>query len=242
MKTNKKIRSAINCPFGHHLALWQRAHQEGQADLVRFRQYVRQHQPKIRIQNGHGHTNSIMTLATVYMYDLSQYIPLNQGLLIMCFWLHDQPEGFLGRDILLTDKSASHDADEYRALRRHFENHSGVWENSIQIAYLLQFCIKSDTELQAFGDEACKTMQWLRKDFEKEAWFFRGIELIDYLYWAYEAYEVHGHRHIIEEVTRNNFANLDEVARNLPGFKEVVWTSEVRSFFRQFIPKKRRKK
>lgn len=156
------------------------------------------------------------------------YLSLDEALVNDCCVIHDQAEGLLGVDVADPKKTHQNDLDEYEAFKELYGHVDRIVWESKQRSFLLQFCLKNP---ECFDTEARAVMTELAKTKRNEALFFRGMEMLDYLYYAYENGALGKVPDILKEVSANQVANLDRIAEELPGFSAVVWTPEIRTFF-----------
>jgi len=147
-----------------------------------------------------------------------------------CFQFHDVPEGLLRRDILAPVKKQDDDLDEYLAFERLFRPLGPATWEVLQRCFLLQFVLE---KTDIFPVDARAVLDELRKNRLKEALVFDGIQRYDYLFYSEECAEV-GTSQVLEDVIPNQIPKLDRIARELPGFKEVVWTPQRRSYFKKY--------
>ncbi len=216
--------------LGHTLAVWRSLQDGGQASITRFSGHTRRFGYRIRKQNGYDHLCSVTYLCTQILIELRPYIALDEMLVSWCFQFHDVPEGLLRRDILAPVKKQDDDLDEYLAFERLFRPLGPATWEVLQRCFLLQFVLE---KTDIFPVDARAVLDELRKNRLKEALVFDGIQRYDYLFYSEECAEV-GTSQVLEDVIPNQIPKLDRIARELPGFKEVVWTPQRRSYFKKY--------
>lgn len=187
----------------------------------------------IRIQNSGEHSLSLTLLGIQVLGELSPYVKLNEGLVLSALVVHDFGEGEIKKDTLYADKSPEGDLEEYLAFRQSFELNSGGQFHLFHRAFLLQFA--TDDPPTIFPDDARMIMEDLMIKYPMEVLAFRAIEIWDYLYFAFEQYSKRGNSMILVQTLRHQFDRLDDLAENLPGFRQQIWTKDIRDWCEDFL-------
>ncbi|MGC9605422.1 MAG: hypothetical protein ABSF56_01545 [Minisyncoccia bacterium] len=160
------------------------------------------------------------------------YCRLDELLLSRCVSHHDEPEGIRIIDLPADIKTDEDDLKEYLVFRRLCGPLGvAVWRE-LERSFLLQFCLRNPA---CFPEEARLVMTDLAEHRRNEALFFDGVQRLDYMYYAYECYVEHDIIRILVEVARNQIVELDAIAAELPGFDKVVWTLNLRDYFKGFV-------
>ena len=226
MKTKK-------CILGPTFDVWSRL-QHGQEKIIRFGIYHKRFPHVLRKQNGHEHRCSVGFLFMESMIKIRPFIKLDELLLTRCIELHDVPEGITGIDLPSPNKKDCNDLQEYMVFKELYKPLGrDVWTEARR-CFLLQFAVANP---KCFPEEARLVMQELYEKHFHEALFFDGVQRLDYLYYAYEGFAVHGNETILNEVSSNQFDRLERISKLLPGFRRVIWTNERRNFFGQHCGK-----
>jgi hypothetical protein len=71
--------------------------------------------------------------------------------------------------------------------------------------------------------------------FPMETLAFEGIERWDYILYALEQYRERGNEKILVQTLRHQIKPLNVLARELPGFGDVIWTTDILSWAHQFL-------
>ncbi|HEY4503612.1 MAG TPA: hypothetical protein VJJ28_00680 [Candidatus Paceibacterota bacterium] len=219
--------------LGYTYNLWRRL-QSGQEKVIRFGKYHERFAGQIREQNGYEHQCSVLFLFTYFLIHIRPYIKLDELLLTRCASIHDVAEGISGIDLPAPSKTDNDDLKEYHIFTRLYRPLGKEMWDEMQRAFLLQFALKNPS---CFPPEARRVMEDLSAKNCHEALFFDGIQRFDYLYYAYECKQERGISTLVKEVTENQFHLLENIAKELPGFSKVVWTTKVRNYFRAFLSK-----
>lgn len=223
------FRAADGEALGPAYRTWRRL-QHGQEQIVRFNRFLPRYDGRMRHQNGHEHRCSVCFLFTQTMIEIRPFVVLDELLLTRCVEHHDEPEGILGLDLPANMKQSSDDLKEYLIFEELYKPLGfEVWEE-LQRSFLLQFCLENPA---CFPEDARGVMDWLATNHCNEALFFQGVQMYDYLFYAFECFAEHGAAEIMDEVSANQVPRLDRIANLLPGFREVVWTPERRLLFQQ---------
>jgi hypothetical protein len=169
-------------------------------------------------------------IAVLEPYLAQQGISLDTELLRQAVRLHDFGEGSrarIGHDVILSDKKASHDVEEYEYFVKFLDNtYPGltVLRQQMVRAFLLQFCLNGHDLLPA------EILTQLREQKRTEALLFMAIEKWGYLLYAMEQYQRYGNRTILADVISRNNMSYHAIAGSLPGFSEVCWTEEMQTW------------
>lgn len=200
--------------------------------VIRWEKYIGKDNG-IRIQNSGEHSLSLALLGIQVLGELSPYVALDEGFVLSALVVHDFGEGEIGKDTLYANKSPSRDVEEYLAFRESFESNSNGQFHLFHRAFLLQFA--SDSPSTIFPDDAQVIMKDLMTKYPMEVLAFRAIEIWDYLYFAFEQYARRGNSTILVQTLRHQFERLDDLAENLPGFREQIWTRDIRGWCENFL-------
>jgi len=164
------------------------------------------------------------------MIEIRPFVKLDELLLTRCIEHHDEPEGVLGTDVPVGLKQVSDDLIEYLIFEELYKPLGPVVWTELQRPFLLQFCLDIP---ECFPEDAREIMSQLAKENLHDALFFQGVQMYDYLFYAFECFAEHGIAEIMDDVSANQVPKLDKIASQLPGFRKVVWTEERRHFFMQ---------
>ncbi|MFA6315374.1 MAG: hypothetical protein WC648_03365 [Candidatus Paceibacterota bacterium] len=222
---------ATSEPFGQTYQVWLRL-QSGQEKVVRFGQYVKMFDGKLRHQTGYDHASSINFLCMTYLLQMRPYIRLDELLITRACQIHDIPEGLLERDIPLPFKKGHEDLEEYKAFRDAFEALGIELWSEYHRCFLLQWALEDHPDLPP---DARKILLTLRNSNQAEALFFEGLQKIDYLYYAVECEKEHGINRVLQDITKQHFGRIEEISEELRGFGEVVWTTKRRLYFESYL-------
>ena len=206
---------------------WLRS-QFGQNEVIRWKLW-REAYPVLRRQTLAEHIFSICCLADEKLRAMERAgCVLDRDIIITCVREHDVGEQLLGVDVPATKKSDLDDLREYLAYREVHEPFGEPEWSRLQQAFLLQSCLKNPG---CFPEDTRAIMAELARTHRQEALFFRGIEVLDYLYYAYEGWTNQGIEEILGSVSRRQMPELDKIAMELPAFGQAIWTPDVREVF-----------
>ncbi len=213
-----------------HLDAWLTP-QVGLDEVPRWKKYIDKDQG-VRLQNSLQHSLSITILGSMMMARLRPYGNIDSGFVVISLALHDVGEGILKKDTLYIDKTAEQDLNEYLAFRRHYEPLGNPVFPVLNEAFLLQFARKSP---DIFPEDARQVMTHLAKYYLPEALMFDAVERWDYVLYAIEQYHKRGNEKILVQVLRTQAPLLDQLAKEISGFGEEIWTQEIGSWARAFV-------
>ncbi len=225
------MKPIINGVLEPSFSVWLRL-QKGQEKIIRFGKYHERFKGKLRKQNGHEHRCSVGFLFMDSLIKIRPFCLLDELLITRCVELHDIPEGITGIDLPSVAKKSTDDLKEYLVFEKLCKPlGKEVWPE-LRRCFLLQFAL---TNPKCFPENARCILAQLRLEKFREAVFFDCIQRLDYLYYAYECYCKRHVKTTLTEVTRNQFASIDQGAAMIPGFRKVIWTDKRRKFFSQFL-------
>lgn len=190
---------------------------------------------EVRRQNDLQHSYSITILAKIVIEKLNKYFVgfhFDKDIIITAFLVHDHGEGELKRDIQYGKKMAGDDLDEYYSFVERYRRLSEEVYNSFHYAYLLQYCIEGREEFPA---EAREIMVWLKEKRYPEALIFEAVEVFEYILFALEQDKKGNNKQILRDVCKNQLTRMERLSRDLPGFKEEIWTEEVQALFEAYL-------
>lgn len=211
--------------FGHRFRVWLTL-QSGQERIIRWSRFLAKF-PFLRKQTGHDHRCSIYFLCSSHLVLIRDYVHLDEALILDCCSVHDEAEGLLMVDVPANIKKDTDDLAEYLAFRDMYHPLGPKIWRAKQMSFLLQTCVNNP---ECFDNDAREVMSMLAKTKRFEALFFKGIEMLDYLYYAVEGSDAGAHG-LVQEVATHHVHKLDEIAEEVPGFERVVWTPELREHF-----------
>ncbi len=189
----------------------------------------------VRRQNDLQHSYSITILAKILVEKLNKYFDgfcFDKDIIITAFLVHDHGEGELKRDIQYGKKKNCDDLDEYYSFVERYKQLGEEVFSSFHYAYLLQYCIEGRKE---FPVEAQKIMAWLKENKYPEALIFEAVEVFEYILFALEQDKKGNNKEILLDVCKNQLPRMEKLARDLPGFKEEIWTEEVQALFGAYL-------
>ena len=228
----KGTRLADGGPFGSSYTRWRQWQHDGNDGptphtFYRWKKWCDEY-PVLRIQGIQDHILSFSALVDEKTSVLARSgVKLDQLLLLRCAHNHDLPEPHLQRDVMATKKTDKDDLIEYEKytdLMR--DGDPGRWDE-LELVYLLQLARKNP---ECFPKEARSKMARLMETRRNEAWLFPGLEILDYLYYAYEGSYERGVKVMLPCVSTRYVQVLDRIAEGFPPFGEHIWTSAVRAF------------
>jgi len=176
------------------------------------------------------HSFSICLLATTIIDALRPYYPKLDGeLLLRAFVVHDWGEGENGRDKPAPEKTTTDDLAEYQSFVDSFSSIKNF--DSLHRAFLLQYCYNYEDLINhaGFSKLASEILIRLVTNNYYEGIIFRIIEIWEYLIYGLEMYYDFSNSEIIKEVIHNNLKKLDLYAEIVTGFKERIYTEEIRT-------------
>lgn len=185
-----------------------------------------------RVQESLQHSYSLAIAGMILVAEIDGYVGLDGDLLSRAFLVHDHGEGELGFDTHYIDKTAEKDLNEYLAFAKRYVTLEPETFRRFESAFLLQFAGK---EQPLFPPQARAIMAGLRAKHPMEVLAFEAVERWDYVLYALEQFEALGDAKILVQTMRNQIGHLDRIAHDLPGFSKVVWTEEVRAWFRSLL-------
>jgi len=189
----------------------------------------------IRKQNSLQHSYSITLLGSMLIRSSREYIAgLDEILLLNSLLVHDHGEGELGRDIVAINKNENADLEEYNAFCSRFKQLPKYLFNFYHEAFLLQFALAKPN---SFPPKARSVMAYLKKFKKMECLLFEFIERWDYLVYALEQYSIRGNERILVNVLRPQSKRFNQLAKEIPGARELVWTKEAENWANNFLSK-----
>ncbi len=182
------------------------------------------------------HSLSMVILGMMVAPRVERHLPrlLDKALLYTTLGLHDLGEGALKSDVLFQDKTIERDVQEYLAFCEGYRDMHSDTLQGFKRAFLLQFALGDTT---AYPADAQQIMAILKVTHRYEALLFMGLEHWDYLLYALEQYQAPD-RHLLIPLIRVIVLStpyLDQVANELPGFREKIWTDEARGQTQEFL-------
>jgi hypothetical protein len=203
------------------------------SNVIRWKKYI----PLVqcRKQNSLGHSYTITLLGSHFAILLKPYVLLDANLLITALLTHDLGEMLRskkGEDILWHNKNANADLEEYNTFLAYFKDMKPTVLREYERAFLLQFAKK---DVSCFPDRAKKIMAGLRKEHPSEIAAFQAIEYWEYVLYGLAHYEETKNPLLLLKVLYDHFPIMDRISKELPGFKEEVWTEDIRRWCEKFI-------
>lgn len=180
----------------------------------------------LRIQNTLQHTHSLVFMCDVLSYKLQSYVELDEALLLRACHYHDVGEGLCGFDTPYGSKSDNQDLNEYLAFCEFHKDLDEKFFLKQKQAFLLQFAGK-DKYFDLFPPDALYPMLTLKKYKPYEVLFFEVLERWEYFFYPLEHCSDGKHMDLLRSVVKNQCPRLDELAEELPGFKEEIWTDSI---------------
>lgn len=188
----------------------------------------------IRPQDDLQHSYSVTVLAMIFLEKINPYLPhIDKKLILQSFLVHDHGEGELKRDYCVGEKLPIHDIEEYVAFCKRYSQLGQPVFSSLEKAYLLQHIGLKDVSL--FPKHAQDILGLLKEYKYYEGLCFRAIEVWDYLLYALEQNRNNPELIILPEVAKNQIPVMDALAKELPGFKEEIWTDEIAALFNKIL-------
>ncbi|MBL7058547.1 hypothetical protein ISS03_04365 [Patescibacteria group bacterium] len=204
---------------------------QGQISMESVCRWSRFERTGIRRQTNLAHTHGLTTLGIILLEKLKPHIQIDDLLVIEALHIHDISEGILQRDISALAKVSQHDLEEYEAFEREFSILEEAVYNRLRKAFLLQFVLKDYSWLPPnIQSLVCV----LKESYYMEAKVLRSLELWDYFMFGLEQYSLRKNPDILVSVVKTNIVELSNIANQIPGFCEEVWTKEVVVFLEQF--------
>jgi hypothetical protein len=227
------VKSKMDKPFQRTYGVWLKL-QSGQENVIRWGPFL--NSPKIgrriRRQNGHEHRCSVVFLAIRWLIAIRPYVTLDELLVTWCFENHDVPEGISGIDTPAPLKTDSDDLKEYLIFQELCRPLGKSEWLELERSFLLQFAIENPS---CFPAHARKVMDALAKEKRNEALFFDGVQRFDYLHYALECLVERNVPDVLATISPRQCEKLDSIAKELPGFSEVIWIPRRAKFFRKLI-------
>jgi len=229
----KGVRIADGGPLGSSYVRWRMWQHDG-ADSETDHQFYRWKMwcdefPELRRQGIQDHILSFMALVDEKASVLVRHgIRLDTTLLLRCAQNHDLPEPHLKRDVAATKKTDPDDLLEYRTFIELMRDGDPVRWAGLEEVYLLQLARKNP---ECFPPDARQKMQGILEQYPGESWLFPALELLDYLYSAYEGTYERGVTIMLPCVAARHVPRLDRIAAEFKPFGEHIWNGELRSFF-----------
>ncbi|HWB33911.1 MAG TPA: hypothetical protein VG753_01125 [Candidatus Paceibacterota bacterium] len=210
------------------MAVWKRP-QLTLPKVVRWSKYRKR---GTRRQDTLQHTLSIMVLADCVLSDINQYVAFNKEFVSLALRYHDFGEGETAQgDTLYIDKTVAGDIAEVDAFAARF---GIVLGEEVMEAFLLQFA-KNAEKMGKYRQQ----LRRIKKEHKIECLVFDALERFDYFLYAYEQYVEHKKgtigTKILVQVLRHNVPHFKRLARELRGFKEVLWTPELAQWCEMFL-------
>lgn len=161
---------------------------------------------------------------------LRPYVKLDSSLLLTALLIHDFGEivrSPKGEDTLWHNKTCEFDREEYEAFSENFQDCHPEILHEYQKAFLLQY---SEKDTSCFSEQAQAMIGDLRRNNPNEIIAFRALEYWEYILYALANYEEAQSPLLLLKVLTDHLEALDDIAGRLPGFKEEIWTPEVREW------------
>lgn len=203
--------------------------------VVRWKKYIPMVQ--CREQNTLGHSYTISLLGNHFVKLLRPYVELDADLLLTALLIHDFGEAVrsaAGEDVLWHNKRSERDLEEYEIFLENFSDIKPEIFREYERAFLLQFA-EERKDISCFPDRAKKIVAALRKDHPHEIMAFRAVEYWDYVLYAVAHYMEKENPLLLLKILNDHVDILDDISRRLPGFKEEIWTDEIRAWCTHFI-------
>ena len=190
---------------------------------------------RIRSQNLIEHSYSITVLGTYVVEKLRPHFPnLDLALILKGLLIHDIGEALLKRDVSFTEKKATDDVDEYKAVKSALSGLSVELQEMYLEAFLLQFCL--DTEkYHLFDADAQATLRSLAKSKQWEARVFNLIEHVDYLMFMLETYKAGNDYLLYHVLLSTELSSWERLREAIPGVEELILGEDVAVWFRDFM-------
>lgn len=199
--------------------------QELLPQVLRWGRYLKEGE-RIHRQCLAQHVWGVQLVAAAVVHAVREHTVLDSSLLLHAFLVHDHGEAELGRDHCAPVKRAEHDLEEYHAFVQRFGLLDEATFHMFRRAFLLQFVLPGKDEL--LPQCARLVTAELRETHYREAVAFRLIELLDYLAYAMAQWFGRNNYRILADVIESSRTEIDDLALQLPGFRETVWTDAYR--------------
>ena len=229
----KSVQIADGGPLGSSYTRWRLWQHDGNDEpmpheFYRWKMWCDEF-PQLRHQGIQDHILSFSALVDEKSSLLVRRgVKLNQLLLLRCAQNHDLPEPHLKRDVMATKKTGADDLMEYLKFAELMRDCDPARWTELDEVYLLQLAGKNP---ECFPPEARATMSVLKEKYPNETWLFPGLEMLDYLYSAYEGTYERGVEVMLPSVASRQIPGMDKIAEGFPPFGEYIWTPELREFF-----------
>lgn len=187
---------------------------------------------RARKQDSLQRSYGIAMLGKIFLERMRPYLKLDGELIVTALLLHDPGEEELGRDALDVDKTDQGGLDEYFAFRTRFEPLGPDVFDALHAAYLLQFVFKGR---EGLPEDARHIVDALAVAKRWEAQALDALERWDLVLFALEQYRELGDEVGLTRVLRDQTPKLERYARDLHGFREVVWTDGIAAACRSFV-------
>lgn len=218
-----------------HYGVWRTLQIEHEA-VIRWGPY-RECNTRLHEQTNLHHIVSLLRISDLYLRNLLGYVVFNLGMVNTVAQCHEDGEAVLGRDVNYNVKTGADDFAEWVAFR---DMLSGALKEmkqreELHKAFLLQFILGDVSHFEQ-DPEAFAIIQDLQHYSLLEARLFNALERLDYIYYAWQAYEDTGDVVILTHVLRRHVPKLKECASGMiDGFSKVMWTPEQQSQAEEII-------
>jgi len=194
----------------------------------------RENREGTRVQDVLQHSYEAPITGRVLVGLIEPHLPraLDMDLLHTAFQVHDYAEGLTKCDHQAVLKVIQNDVDEYQAFVEQFRSLPPKIFDQFHRAFLLQFAHKDHAR---FPEEARAILTDHAANRALENLVFQAAEIWGYLLFTFEQYRDRGNRHMMANMLLNHLDEMDRLAAQLPGFKEVIWTPEIRNWATEFI-------
>ena len=179
------------------------------------------------VQDVQGHTLALLPLVIEFTRLLQPYNPdrFDLALLMAAIYVHDFPEAITG-DIAVPNHSEIEDVQESATM---IELMQKFPHNSYELyydAFHLQFVTKSAVP-ESFSTKSCDTIKRLSATKQTQALLFRAVEEMDHLFYGMACLDI-GQPLVLAEAFYSQYHRYQMLAKDLPGFKEEIWTDDLR--------------
>ena len=193
-----------------------------------------------RLQSVCHHAVEIGEICEVVIHLLASHLALaglqlDWSLLRQAVRVHDFGEAVhveAGNDISMPLKTDDDDRQEYEHFVQFLDKaylDCEEFKAQMRRAFLLQFCLHGNGSLPQ------DIMTDLKANHRTEALMFEAIERWGYLIYALEQYTRFQNVDIVRDVLIRNAPHYKRLSQDLPGFKEVLWTDNMKRWSGVFL-------
>lgn len=208
---------------------------DSESGLSLVRRWSQFNADEARSQSTLQHSFSIQYVSMVVVWALRKGGFMIDGCFLAdALTLHDVGErhrAAIGCDVLLANKSRDSDRLEYEAFCQYIDPFPPDLQETMLGRYLLQYVGREVT----FDKRAATLLENLSATRYQDAQAFQMVERLDYVTYAWHAFEKYGNLRALIDALRNSHGTLTRFACDFPTFNEFVYTNRTIQHFDRLL-------